>query len=167
MTDPSHIGGLPGVRFDHVAVGGRRIRDLLPLYGDALGGTFLYGGDNVRVGYRAVTLAYQDGTKIELLEPLAGSGFLDRFLARYSGGGVHHITLHTAALDTVLDSLTARGIPLTGLYRDNPEYQEVFVHPRDANGALVQIVQTSGIRAREGGLDAVLNGVDGNGVPSP
>ncbi len=60
-----------GAVLDHVAVAALRIRDLLPIYHDLLGGRFLTGGDNRVVGYRAVHLGYDGGGKIELLEPLA------------------------------------------------------------------------------------------------
>jgi methylmalonyl-CoA/ethylmalonyl-CoA epimerase len=77
--------------FDHTAVAAPRIRDLLPIYLDLLGGTFVQGGDNPRVGYRALQLEYQSGGRIELMEPLLGSSFFDSFFAR-KGSGLHHIT---------------------------------------------------------------------------
>src|SRR5205085_8797529 len=90
MTDPV-LEALDAV-FDHVGVAAPRLRDLLPIYHDLLGGRFLQGGDNARVGYRALQLAYHDGTKIELLEPLDGSTFFDSFFRRTAGGGLHHVT---------------------------------------------------------------------------
>ena len=41
-----------GAVFDHVAIAGRRIRDLLPLWRDTLGGRFATGADNPAVGWR-------------------------------------------------------------------------------------------------------------------
>ncbi len=64
--------------FDHVAMAVPRIVDALPLYRDLLGGKFFTGGDNTRLGYRGVQLKYAGG-KVEILEPLAGSPFLETF----------------------------------------------------------------------------------------
>lgn len=157
--------------FDHAAVAAPRIRDLLPLYADILGGRIINGGDNTRVGYRALQLAYADGSKIELMEPLAGSTFFDAFFAS-RGAGLHHVTFKVGDLDGALDRLRATGIPLTGLYRDDPLWQEVFIHPRDASGVLVQIAQAApGAWSDPGDLtiEAVLagHGDQGTGEPSP
>ena len=56
-----------GAVFDHPAVAARCIRDLLPIHHELLGGSLLKGGDNVRVGYRAMQLAFAVGTRIELV----------------------------------------------------------------------------------------------------
>ncbi|MFD0471365.1 hypothetical protein ACFQ0B_25900 [Nonomuraea thailandensis] len=68
------------VHFDHTAVAAPRIRDLLPIYRDLLGGRHLGGGgDNRIAGYRTFQLTYGNGNKVELMEPLAGSTFFDSF----------------------------------------------------------------------------------------
>jgi methylmalonyl-CoA/ethylmalonyl-CoA epimerase len=48
-----------GSYFDHAAHAAPSIRSLLPIYRDVLGGRFFAGGDNVRVGYRAVQLDFR------------------------------------------------------------------------------------------------------------
>lgn len=165
--------GLPfTAHFDHCAVAAPRIRDLLPLYADILGGRFINGGDNTRVGYRALQLAFADGSKIELMEPLSGSTFFDAFFAS-RGAGLHHVTFKVDDLDGALERLRAAGTPLTGLYRDDPSWQEVFIHPRDASGVLVQIAQAAPgawTSPDEGQtIEAVLagNGTRGTGEASP
>lgn len=52
----------------------------------------MLGGDNPRVGYRALQLAFPDDRRIELMEPHPGSAFFDRFFRRTGGGGMHHVT---------------------------------------------------------------------------
>src|ERR1700721_533292 len=42
-----------GAAFDHVAIAGRRIRDMLPLWRDTLGGKFVVGADNPEIGWGA------------------------------------------------------------------------------------------------------------------
>ena len=178
LPGPS-AGGLPpaasppGVDavFDHAAHGARRIRDLLPLYADLLGGRFVAGGDNPRAGYRALQLRYRDGTRVELIEPLGDSGFLDSFLASRPRGGLHHLTFTVADVRAALHRVEELGLSATSVYLDNPDWQEFFVHPREAHGALIQLAQKG-----PGGwgwpgltLEQVLagRGPNGDGRPSP
>lgn len=155
--------------FDHTAVAARRLLDLLPFYRNLLGGKIANGGDNPRVGYRAMQLAYRDGSKIELMEPLPGSTFFDRFFAR--GGGLHHVTFKVADIGLAIDALEAGGWPTTGLFLDSDDWKEVFLHPRDASGVLVQLAQARpGYPPPPGDLtvEQVLagRGECGNGIPS-
>jgi methylmalonyl-CoA/ethylmalonyl-CoA epimerase len=159
-----------GARFDHAAVAAPRLRDLLPLYRDLLGGVIQNGGDNQRVGYRALQLGYTDGSRIELMEPLGGSTFFDRFFAR--GGGLHHVTFKVDDIRAAIDGLAAVGLTPTSVYLDDELWREVFVHPREGHGVLVQLAQTApGYPPPPGQLtvEQVLagRGENGNGVASP
>jgi methylmalonyl-CoA/ethylmalonyl-CoA epimerase len=160
-----------GAVFDHVAMAARRIRDLLPLYQDVLGGQFYLGGDNVAVGYRGIQLRFADGGKIELLEPLAGSAFLDSFFRRSPLGGLHHVTFTVPSLASALAVLRESGFSVHGESRADPTWQEVFIHPRQAHGALVQLAQPGPGHGPAVGLtlDDVLagHGSRGTGVASP
>jgi len=129
--------------FDHAAHAAPRIRDLLPLYAEQLGGQFLYGGENTRVGYRGVVLSYANGGKVELLEPLPGSHFLDSFFANHPFGGLHHLTFRVFDIQASVASAQEAGFEIVGLNSDNLEWQEAFVHPRSGHGVLVQLVQAA------------------------
>jgi methylmalonyl-CoA/ethylmalonyl-CoA epimerase len=162
-----------GAVFDHAAIAAPRLRDLLPLYQDVLGGEFLAGDDNQRVGYRALQLRYPDGTRIELMEPLAGSTFFDKFFTG-RGEGLHHITFKVPDIHAALDLLERHRIPTTGVYLENPDWLEAFVHPKVANGVLVQIAQAGRSGPVEGwgggvSMEDLLagRGLHGNGIPSP
>lgn len=160
------------VVFDHTAVAATRIRDLLPIYRDLLGGTFIGGGDTVTAGYRTAQFGYPGGGKIELMEPLAGSGFFDSFFELTRGrGGVHHLNFHVNDIDAAVRALRAGGYRLHGLNLENPEWREVFLHPKEAHGTLIQLAQAGG---DHGGrlshtLDDLLagGGHRGTGVASP
>lgn len=158
--------------FDHVAHAARRIRDLLPLYRDQLGGTFLHGGVNERVGYRAVQLGLADDTKVELMEPLAGSTFLDSFFSRHPQGGLHHVTFRVADLAEHVVRARAAGLKVVGEHYEDSRWREAFVHPRSGHGALVQLVQAADgypPAGLGGSLDQVLGlptGAVSEGVPT-
>ncbi len=133
------LGG--AARFDHVAHAAPRIRDLLPMYTQLLGGELCSGGDNPRVGYRAVQLAFPGGRKLELMEPTAGSAFFDRFFARHPAGGLHHVTFRVDDVRHVVARARAAGYAVVGEHYEDERWQEAFLHPRAAHGVLVQVVQ--------------------------
>ena len=169
---PPSFPGLPlNAVFDHVAVAGRRIRDLLPLYRDVLGGRFYLGGDNVKVGYRGLQLEYPGGGKVELLEPLEGSTFLDSFFRRHPLGGQHHMTFVVQDMPSTIAALERLGYRMHGVSQDDPDWHEVFLHPREAGGTLLQLVRKGPSYGRATGytLDDVLagKGPNGSGRPSP
>jgi len=159
------------VMFDHAAVAAPRLRDLLTIYQDLLGGEFIQGGDNQRVGYRAIHLGFHGGTKIELMEPLAGSTFFDRFFQTRGGGGLHHITFKVDDIERAVERVKAAGFAITGLYLEEARWREVFLHPKEAFGTLVQLAQPGPGYEPTGGqtLEEVLagRGMQGNGLSSP
>ncbi|MFI7454985.1 VOC family protein [Nonomuraea sp. NPDC049714] len=160
------------VAFDHTAVAAPRIRDLLPVYRDLLGGVHLGGGgDNRASGFRSLQLTYANGSKVELMEPLAGSTFFDSFFELTRGrGGVHHLNFHVSDLDAAVALMSARGYRLHGLNVADPRWREVFLHPKEAHGVLIQLAQPGpwGDEPRPT-LEEVLEGRgrNGNGVSSP
>jgi methylmalonyl-CoA/ethylmalonyl-CoA epimerase len=165
------VNELPAVdgTFDHVAMAVPRIVDALPLYRDLLGGQFFTGGDNARLGYRGVQLKYAGG-KVEILEPLAGSSFLESFFAKRSIGGLHHITYLVPDLRTAIATTEAAGYTVHGEHSYEARWQEVFVHPRQANGLLLQLAQVGpGYGPDPWTLEQTLagHGNDGTGRPSP
>ncbi|HEY3686225.1 MAG TPA: VOC family protein [Streptosporangiaceae bacterium] len=158
--------------FDHTAVAATRIRDMLPIYRDLLGGTFLGGGDTEASGYRTAQFGYPGGGKIELMEPLAGSSFFDSFFELTRGrGGVHHLNFHVNDIEAAVRTLRAGGYRLHGLNLANPEWREVFLHPKEAHGTLIQLAQPGGDHTGRAPttLEDILagRGWRGNGVASP
>jgi methylmalonyl-CoA/ethylmalonyl-CoA epimerase len=141
------------------------------IYRDLLGGTFLGGGDNPRVGQRYIQLRYADGTKIELIEPLAGSDLFDSFFRRTGGGGLHHVTFKVDDLPGAIERLRALGFTPIGAHLDHEYWQEVFLQPKEAYGTLVQIAHTPKPWPEMPGLtlEDVLagRGFAGTGIASP
>jgi methylmalonyl-CoA/ethylmalonyl-CoA epimerase len=135
--------GLEGAIFDHAAHAAPRIQTLMELYQGQLGGRFLYGGANERVGYRAINLGFRGHGKIELMEPLPQSRFFESFFRYHPLGGLHHLTFKVVDIDDGIKRALAAGFELTGTFLERDEWREAFFHPRGASGALVQIVQSA------------------------
>ncbi len=129
-------------RIDHVAVAVKDHEKALRFFRDVLGAV---PGDQIEVpgqNFTWQTLALGDLTRLELLTPMGGEGgLLGNFLAKREGG-FHHITLQTPDIEAAIRRLEEHGIPHFGRH-DYPDgtWKEVFIHPRDAFGLLVQIAE--------------------------
>ena len=128
---------------DHLAIGTPVLADGWDLFGGLLGGTWAYGGDSP--GYWWGQLEFTAGPKIELLTPTGGpdAAFLDRFLAA-RGAGPHHFSFLVTDIQEALARLRASGIEPVGVNLANPNWQEAFVHPRNAHGIVIQVAQPGG-----------------------
>jgi methylmalonyl-CoA/ethylmalonyl-CoA epimerase len=127
---------------DHVAVAVRNIGSALPLFVDALGGEFLFAGENLSQGFRWAQFRFPNGGKFELVTPLSNDGFVQRFLER-RGEGVHHVTLKVPDIARSIAHLRGQGVELMRVSTEHPSWKEAFIHPKDANGVLIQIAQSA------------------------
>lgn len=130
------------LRLDHVAVAVRDVRAGAALFGGALGGRFLFGGDNDHQGIRVAQFALPGGMKIELISPLRDDAPVARFLER-RGEGVHHLTLIVEDVEVAVARLTALGYEVVDVDLDSPHWREAFVRPRSAFGTLLQLADTT------------------------
>ncbi len=129
-----------GAIFDHVAHAAPRIRDLLPIYRDLLGGTLLRGGTHA-LGFRDVQLGYGDGSKVELIEPTREGTFLDSFFERQPLGGLHHVTFLVPDVRAAAEEAERAGMRIHGASYEQVRWREAFLHPAGAAGALIQLAQ--------------------------
>lgn len=168
--DEAGLAGPIGATFDHVAMAGRRIRDMLPLWRDTMGGRFVVGADNPAIGWRAVRLELGGIWCVELIEPLAGSAFLDSYLRRNPDGGMHHVTFLVDDVRAAFERFAAHGYEPFGA---DEQWFQMFVHPRRAGGVLLQLMRRY---AAHGTADRAAltvedvlagRGHNGTGVPSP
>jgi len=127
---------------DHVAVAVRSVAAAVPLFVDALGGEFLFAGENKSQGFRWAQFRFPQGGKIELVTPIAGDGFVQRFLDG-RGEGVHHVTLKVPDISRAIAHLRERGVELMRVSTEHPSWKEAFIHPNDGHGVLIQIAQSA------------------------
>jgi Glyoxalase/Bleomycin resistance protein/Dioxygenase superfamily len=128
-----------GVQFDHIAIAAHRLADAPPYLVGVLGGVPFFGmsSDVFRFGQ----WEFDGGGRIEVLEPRGDDGFLHRFLAA-RGPGVHHVTFKVPSLDEARERAAALGYAVVGYSASVPRWKEVFLHPREALGIVVQIVES-------------------------
>ncbi|MGE0880775.1 MAG: VOC family protein [Acidimicrobiia bacterium] len=131
---------IPNVDFDHVAVANHSRAVLDDRYAGFFGGTFVSSGRTA--GLYASIVKFANGVKVETIEPhdVEHDDFLERFLKR-SGPGFHHLTLVLSDRNVqgAADATEAAGYRLMG--SRTTFLNEVFVHPKDAHGIVVQYIE--------------------------
>ena len=98
---------------------------------------------NEEQGVREAMLAVGDGTtRIQLLAPLNDESTIAKFLGR-NGPGMQQLAYTVEDIEKVSDVLRERGLRL--LYdeprRGTSDSRVNFIHPKDAGGVLVELVQ--------------------------
>lgn len=129
--------------FDHAALALRDREEFWDVFVGALGGQWVGSGDNLG-GFSFAQLRFANGLKIEALEPLAFEGnIVDRFVDR-SGPGPHHLTFTVPDLSAAVARAVAAGYQPLGVSLEGGEWQEAFIHPRQAAGIVVQLAWSAG-----------------------
>jgi methylmalonyl-CoA/ethylmalonyl-CoA epimerase len=145
VTDATHTG-LPAGLFttiDHVGIAVPDLREAIAFYELAFGITSVHEEVNEEQGVHEAMLAVGDGeTRIQLLAPLTPESTIAKFIGR-SGPGMQQLAFRVADLDAVSSVLRERGLRL--LYdaprRGTSGSRVNFVHPKDAGGVLVELVE--------------------------
>jgi methylmalonyl-CoA/ethylmalonyl-CoA epimerase len=128
---------------DHVGVAVPDLDEAVAFYRDAFGMSLVHEEANEEQGVREAMVAVGDsGSCIQLLAPLSEDSTIAKFLDR-SGPGLQQLAYRVADVDAVCAVLRGRGLRL--LY-DEPRRGTAgsrinFVHPKDAGGVLVELVQ--------------------------
>jgi methylmalonyl-CoA/ethylmalonyl-CoA epimerase len=128
------------VLFDHIAIAVPRMAEATAFLVGELGGAPYHGGPSGP--YTFGQWRYEGGGLIEILEPLGADGFLHRFLAQ-RGPGIHHVTFRVPSLRAACDRARAAGYQIVGYGDSNPEWQEAFLHPKQALGIVVQMAASA------------------------
>lgn len=134
------------MKFDHVAIAAPDHRPVLRSITGHLGGLVISGGTPPRAGFRAMQVRIGRrlaGMTVEILEPHRPehNDFLTRFVEA-TGGGVHHITLKTHDIVAERVRLQSLGIDPVGADFASTGWKEMFIHPRDGHGTVIQIAQS-------------------------
>ena len=128
---------------DHVGVAVPDLDEAIAFYTSTYGMRMLHEETNEEQGVREAMMAVGDsGSCIQLLAPLTPASTIAKFLDR-SGPGIQQLAYRVTDLDAVSATLRGRGL---GLLADAPRggtsnSRVNFIHPRDAGGILVELVE--------------------------
>ena len=150
MTDqPATTDAVTGslfTRIDHVGVAVADLDEAMAFYERAYGMTVAHEEVNEEQGVREamVSVTGSGGPYIQLLAPLTPQSTIAKFLDR-SGPGIQQLAYGVDDIDAVCATLRERGIRL--LYpepkRGTSDSRVNFIHPKDAGGILVELVQSA------------------------
>jgi methylmalonyl-CoA/ethylmalonyl-CoA epimerase len=140
---PGHLSGHLFTAIDHVGIAVPDLDEAIAFYRDAFGMETVHVETNEEQGVREAMVAVGDsGSCIQLLAPLTPDSTIAKFLDR-SGPGVQQVAYRVDDVAAVSDVLRARGLRL--LYdeprRGTSGSRVNFVHPKDAGGVLVELVE--------------------------
>jgi methylmalonyl-CoA/ethylmalonyl-CoA epimerase len=145
LPERREVGKSLFTRIDHVGVAVRDLDQAIAFYQRAFGLRVVHEEVNEEQGVREAMLAVGDsGSCIQLLAPIRADSPVGRFLER-SGEGVQQVAYGVDDLDAASAQLRAAGLRL--LY-DQPKRGTAgsrvnFVHPKDAGGVLVELVEAA------------------------
>ena len=130
-------------RIDHVGLAVHDLDASIAFYENTFGMRVVHQEVNEEQGVREAMLAVGDsGSCIQLLAPLTPDSTIAKFLDR-SGEGIQQVAYGVDDIDAASAELRARGLRL--LYdaprRGTAGSRVNFVHPKDAGGVLVELVE--------------------------
>jgi len=134
---------------DHVGVAVPDLDEAIAFYRDAFGMHVVHQETNEDQGVREAMVAVGDsGSCVQLLAPLNDESTIAKFLDR-SGPGLQQLAYRVRDIDEVSAVLRERGLRL--LYdaprRGTSNSRVNFIHPKDAGGVLVELVEPATERA--------------------
>jgi len=143
MDIPEHLF----TAIDHVGIAVPDLDEAIAFYGDTFGMRLVHQEVNEEQGVREAMMSVGGdpvGTAscIQLLAPLNEDSTIAKFLGR-SGPGVQQLAYRVTDVEQVSATLRERGVRL--LYdapkRGTSDSRVNFIHPKDAGGVLVEVVE--------------------------
>ena len=128
-------------RLNHVAIAVPDLAAAAARYRDLLGAHVHHPQALPEHGVTVVFVELPN-TKIELLHPLGEASPILAFLEKNPAGGIHHICFEVGDIASAADTVRVAGARILG--DGTPKIGAhgkpvLFVHPKDFNGALVEL----------------------------
>jgi methylmalonyl-CoA/ethylmalonyl-CoA epimerase len=128
---------------DHVGIAVQDLDEAIAFYRDSFGFSVVHRETNEEQGVAEAMLAVADsGSCLQLLAPLTPESPIARFLTR-SGPGMQQLAYRVSDIDAAMSAVKEQGMRL--LYdaprRGTADSRINFIHPKDAGGVLVELVE--------------------------
>ncbi|MFA7407749.1 MAG: methylmalonyl-CoA epimerase [Anaerolineaceae bacterium] len=127
-------------KINHVAIVVRDIEESLMFWRDQLGLKLDHVEDVPSQASMVAFIPVGEG-EIELVQPTDMDTGLGKYLEK-RGEGMHHLCIEVDDIDGMLADLKAKGVQLIDeVARDLPGRRMAFIHPKAANGVLVELYE--------------------------
>jgi methylmalonyl-CoA/ethylmalonyl-CoA epimerase len=132
-------------RIDHVGMAVPDLDEAITFYENTFGMALVHQEVNEAQGVREAMMAVGDsGSCVQLLAPLTPESTIAKFLDR-NGQGIQQVAYGVDDIDATCAELRGKGVRL--LYdeprRGTADSRINFVHPKDAGGVLVELVEAA------------------------
>ena len=128
-------------RIDHISIAVKNYEKARFFFQDILGAVPGAGANNHDNKFFWQIFSLGDLSRFELIYPTGPDGLLKKFLNNNKEGGFHHLTLQTPDIQKAQQTLAKHNIPYFGYNEYGDVWKEIFIHPKDAFGVLIQIAQ--------------------------
>ena len=136
-------------RLNHIGVATSSIAESIEFYRDVMGATKIH--EPFDLPEQGVKVCFVDtpgidgalnGTQIELVEPLPGNTSIQAFLDKNPAGGQHHVCYEVPDIHAAKAWFESQGKRVLGEPRIGAHGTLIFfVHPRDMQGVLTEIME--------------------------
>jgi len=149
MSSSSNSLSSPLTRIDHIGIACRNLDETVEFYRATYGFEVFHSEVNEEQGVREAMLKINDtgdggASYLQLLEPVREDSAIAKWMAK-NGEGVHHIAFGTADVAATTADIVGKGV--RSLYpearRGSMGSSINFLHPKDAHGVLVELVQAA------------------------
>ncbi len=136
-------------RLNHIGIATPSIEASIAYFRDVMGATKIH--DPFDLPSQGVKVCFVDtpgengtnGTQIELIEPLGDNSAITAFIAKNPAGGQHHMCYEVPDIHAAREEFLAMGKKVLGEPRIGAHGTLIFfVHPKDMNGVLTEIMET-------------------------
>ena len=134
---------------DHVGIAVADLESAVAWYHDHLGMIVLHEEVNEDQGIREAMLSVRGApvgsAQVQLMAPIDDSSVIAKFLDK-RGPGIQQLAYRVSNLEELTERLDAQGVRL--LYdkprRGTADSRINFIHPKDAGGVLIELVEPAG-----------------------
>lgn len=138
MADDFKLGPL-----NHVGVAVPSLPDAIDTYRTLYGATDITEPFDMPAQGVKVCFVNLPNSQIELIEPLSEESPIWNFIQKNPKGGQHHVCFEVDDINEAVQVMKSRGATVLGEPRIGAHGTPiVFVHPKNSNGVLVELMET-------------------------
>lgn len=128
---------------NHVGVAVPDIEEAMETYRTLYGATDITEPFDMPAQGVKVCFVNLTNSQIELIEPLNEQSPIHNFIAKNPKGGQHHVCFEVADIDEAVNVMKERGATVLGEPRIGAHgTMIIFIHPKNSNGVLVELMET-------------------------
>jgi len=128
------------LRIDHISLAVKNYKKAAEFFTKILGAIPQTHGRDSNLQYYWEIFKLGDLSRLEIIRPTGKESFLKSFFKKKKSG-IHHLTLQTPDIEKTRKFLENNNIPYFGYKNYFNSWKEIFIHPKDAFGVLLQIAE--------------------------